>query len=204
MCGWRAMEHRRWSRRAPASRTRPMPAEIFEFTAVDEGSWGNDLVVRMELTDATDPALGYLVQIGYGEGDDFGALEAFDQVSLVPDDPRYLVEVINDGSSLVDVEDGKISGRPQLHPSRQLDERQARRARRAGVRHPRGQDPDARVRRREHASLNRFPGCKRRRQEDELGVGRRIHSVRGSENRWPGTAPGDRLHGGVDRQSGWS
>jgi uncharacterized protein len=84
-------------------------AEIFEFTAVDEGSWGNDLVVRMELTDAADPALGYLVQIGYGEGDDFGALEAFDQVSLVPDDPRYLVEVINDGSSLVDVEDGKVA-----------------------------------------------------------------------------------------------
>ena len=86
-----------------------MPAEIFEFTAVDQGSWGNDLVVRMELTDATDPALGYLVQIGYGEGDDFAALEAFDQVSLVPDDPRYLVEVINDGSSLVDVEDGKTA-----------------------------------------------------------------------------------------------
>jgi phage tail sheath protein FI len=90
--------------------TNPADAtEIFEFTAVDEGSWGNDLVVRMELLDATDPALGYLVQVGYGEGDDFGALEAFDQVSLVPDDPRYLVEVINDGSSLVDVEDGKVA-----------------------------------------------------------------------------------------------
>ena len=85
------------------------PAEIFEFTAVDPGSWGNDLVVRMELLDATDPALGYLVQVGHGEGDDFAALEAFDQVSLVPDDPRYLVEVINDGSSLVDVEDGKTA-----------------------------------------------------------------------------------------------
>lgn len=84
-------------------------AEIFEFTAVDEGSWGNDLVVRIELMDAADPALGYLVQVGYGEGDDFAALEAFDQVSLVPDDPRYLVEVVNDGSILVDVEDGKVA-----------------------------------------------------------------------------------------------
>jgi len=85
------------------------PAEIFEFTAVDPGSWGNDLVVRLDLVDATDPALGYLVQVGYGEGDDFSALEAFDQISLVPDDPRYLVEVINDGSGLVDVEDGKVA-----------------------------------------------------------------------------------------------
>jgi phage tail sheath protein FI len=83
--------------------------EIFEFAAVDPGSWGNDLVVRMELVDATDPALGYLVQVGYGEGDDFVALEAFDQVSLVSTDPRYLVEVINDGSILVDVEDGKTA-----------------------------------------------------------------------------------------------
>jgi phage tail sheath protein FI len=85
------------------------PAEIFEFTAVNEGSWGNDLVVRMELVDASDPALGYLVQVGHGEGDDFEALEAFSQISLVSTDPRYLVEVINDGSILVEVADGKAA-----------------------------------------------------------------------------------------------
>lgn len=82
-------------------------AEIFEFTAVDEGSWANDLAIRMDLMDAGDPALGYLIEIGHGLGDDFQALEAFDQISLVSTDPRYLVEVINDGSNLVNVEDGQ-------------------------------------------------------------------------------------------------
>ena len=83
--------------------------EIFEFTAVNPGTWANDLVVTLALSDAADPALGYLVQIGFGLGDDFQALEAFDQVSLVASDPRYLVEVINDGSNLVDVADGKVA-----------------------------------------------------------------------------------------------
>jgi phage tail sheath protein FI len=75
------------------------------FTAVNEGTWGDDLVVRVTSKDTTDAANdSFIISIGTGTGDDFVVKEMFTEATLTDTDPEYIKNVINEVSDLVTVE----------------------------------------------------------------------------------------------------
>lgn len=73
-------------------------------TATSPGTWGDDLVARIEPVDAADLDLGYVLEVGTGTGDDFEAVETFSGVSMNPDDGQFVGSLVNDGSALIDLE----------------------------------------------------------------------------------------------------
>ena len=73
---------------------------LVTFTVVNEGTWGNDLVVTIsEVAGVAD----YTVAVGQGSGANFEALEEFEDISLTSTDANYLPNKINDISELVTV-----------------------------------------------------------------------------------------------------
>ncbi len=74
------------------------------FTAVNPGTWADNLVVRF-----TAATAGFTVDIGrYDDpadtGSNFNVLESFSDVSVTPGDARYVVNVVDDASEYVGVE----------------------------------------------------------------------------------------------------
>lgn len=92
---------------ASASTIIPNPAdatEAFEITAKSQGVWANDMVVRLATSDGTDPAdltLGYELEVGVYEEGEFAALEAFSNLKMTSSAAKYIVNVINDNSTLI-------------------------------------------------------------------------------------------------------
>ncbi|MDY6943677.1 MAG: phage tail sheath subtilisin-like domain-containing protein [Pseudomonadota bacterium] len=75
---------------------------VLAFTAINEGVWGNGLVVQMA-ANATDSA-AYDVEIGRKDADGvFSASESFFALSMDPNNPRYIKGVVNGASELVSV-----------------------------------------------------------------------------------------------------
>lgn len=74
------------------------------FTAANEGTWGDNLVVRViskNPGDATNDE--FSIAIGTGTADDFVAQEIIGTVTLTNTDAEYIENVINDASGLVTV-----------------------------------------------------------------------------------------------------
>ena len=74
------------------------------FTAINEGTWGDDLTVVISVDGSGD----YQVLVGTGSGDDFEALESFEDVSLTSSDSGYLPNKVNDISELVTVDEATM------------------------------------------------------------------------------------------------
>ena len=98
-----------------ASTSIPDPSDNtrgFEVTAVNEGTWGDAMVVRLSHTDegsSPDPELGYTFEVGIMQDGDFVALETFTGTQMATDDPQSLESIVNDGSMLVNVERGLLT-----------------------------------------------------------------------------------------------
>ncbi|WDE13539.1 phage tail sheath family protein [Thalassomonas haliotis] len=78
---------------------------LVTFTAINEGTWGDDLVVII-----SESSGDYTVAVGEGTGADFEALEEFEDVSLTDTDANYLPNKINDISELVTVVVDDLAG----------------------------------------------------------------------------------------------
>jgi len=80
---------------------------LMTFSAVNEGEWGDTLVVRVTPkgplpADGSAPPLDkFVLEVGTGTGDDFEALEKFTEISLDPDDTHFIDHVVNDASAYV-------------------------------------------------------------------------------------------------------
>ena len=73
-----------------------------KFTAVNEGTWANGIVVKMAVS-PIDTNL-FDVEIGRNdENDSFSLIEVFNNVSLDSNDPQFITNVIDDVSDLVTV-----------------------------------------------------------------------------------------------------
>jgi len=85
---------------------------LLTFTAANEGSWGNELLVKISAKPGSDITISdpeFTVEVGFGtilSGaiDEFSVLETFTDVSLNSAENSYIVNKINDGSALVTVE----------------------------------------------------------------------------------------------------
>jgi len=87
-------------------------SDVLTFTAANAGLWGDALKVRISGKSGVlqgDIDKEFTVAIGTGTGDDFSALEVFSDVSLDASDPAYIVNKINDASTLVSVEADDIA-----------------------------------------------------------------------------------------------
>ncbi|MCP4256643.1 MAG: phage tail sheath family protein [Planctomycetes bacterium] len=74
-----------------------------EFTATNEGTWANGLVVRMSVSPISSDL--YDVQIGRKNDDgELDVLESFSNVSIDPTNPLFIKSVINDVSEFVTVD----------------------------------------------------------------------------------------------------
>lgn len=91
---------------SPAASTGADTDGALTFTAVNEGTWGDDLVVRVTSKDTTTATNdSFIISIGTGTGDDFVAQEVFSEATLTDDtDTAYIEDVINEVSELVTVE----------------------------------------------------------------------------------------------------
>lgn len=90
----------------------PAPSNLTDglvVTAVDEGDWANDLIMKSE-ADPNDAGL-YTISIGRLDSNGkFVASEVFSKVGVDKSKPaEYIVNVINKGSSLVTVKDDLLS-----------------------------------------------------------------------------------------------
>ncbi len=89
------------------------PARGFSVAAVNEGSWGNAMVVRLSHTDPSatpDPDLGFTFEVGIVEDGSFVALEAFTGTQMAASDPQSIESVVNDGSMLVNLTGNVLAG----------------------------------------------------------------------------------------------
>ncbi len=78
----------------------------FTIQAVDEGTWGNDLQVRLTPTDPSttpDLTLGYTLAVGIEQDGKFSALETFTGLSTDSDSGQFIEKVLEDSSSLIDM-----------------------------------------------------------------------------------------------------
>ncbi len=74
-----------------------------KFTAVNEGTWANGIIVKMSVS-PIDSRL-YDVEIGRNnDKDEFFPIESFTGISLDPNEPLYIKNVIDDGSEFVTVD----------------------------------------------------------------------------------------------------
>jgi phage tail sheath protein FI len=93
-----------------ASTAIPDPSDAargFKVTAMNPGSWGDAMVVRLSHTDPSttpDPELGYTFEVGIMSDGDFVALETFTGTQMAGDDPQSIESVVGDGSTLVNIE----------------------------------------------------------------------------------------------------
>lgn len=85
------------------------PAALLTFTASNEGTWGDELIVKVTPKPGAVLATAeFTVQVGEGtiaSGaiDTFNIKETFTDVSLDSNSPAYIEHKINDGSSLVSI-----------------------------------------------------------------------------------------------------
>jgi len=96
------------------------PAETgdhgLQFTAVNEGSWANGLVVRMAVNKVSSDL--YDVQIGRKNDDgELDAQESFSNVSMDASNPLFIKSVINGVSELVTVDLVPVAGKTITSPS---------------------------------------------------------------------------------------
>ncbi len=87
----------------PVPPTQPLGYII---TAVNEGTWGNALQVRLTATDPTDPpdlTLGYTLEVGIEQDGEFAAIETFTGLSTDPDSGQFIEKVVEDSSTLIDI-----------------------------------------------------------------------------------------------------
>ena len=102
----------------PATTAIPNPEDSgrgFRVTAVNDGIWGNAIVVRLSPSDPSptpDLALGYTLEVGIEADGDFVALETFTGLDLAPDQPRAIENIVNDESALVDIEGADLGTDP--------------------------------------------------------------------------------------------
>ncbi|MEM7668318.1 MAG: phage tail sheath C-terminal domain-containing protein, partial [Pseudomonadota bacterium] len=83
----------------------------FHVTAVDEGTWGDAIQVRLAPTDNDDSPdfeLGYTFEVGIEDDGSFVALESFVGVQMADDDPQSIVSIVNEQSRLVNLESADI------------------------------------------------------------------------------------------------
>jgi phage tail sheath protein FI len=81
-----------------------------EFTAVNEGTWANGLVVRMSVSAISSDL--YDVQIGrINEDEELDIQESFSNVSMDSSDAQFIKSVINDVSELVTVDLVAVAGK---------------------------------------------------------------------------------------------
>ncbi len=88
-------------------------ARGFTITAVNEGVWGNALQVRLAATDpaaAPDLTLGYTLEVGIEQDGEFAAIETFTGLSTDSDSGQFIEKVIEDSSTLIDIEGNAIGG----------------------------------------------------------------------------------------------
>jgi len=87
----------------------PNPDEVtrgFTVTAVNEGTWGNALQVRLTATDPSaspDLTLGYTLEVGIEQDGEFAAIEAFTGLSTDSDSGQFIEKVVEDSSTLIDI-----------------------------------------------------------------------------------------------------
>ncbi len=84
----------------------------FRVTAANEGVWGDALRLRLTATDPSatpDLTLGYTLAIGIEEDGAFVALETFTGLSTDPTSGQYIVKVIEDSSTLIDIASDTIA-----------------------------------------------------------------------------------------------
>ncbi len=72
---------------------------VLVVTASSEGSWGNDLIVKVDKPDRD--SLTFDLQIGRMEDGEFTVDESFSDLTMVKDDDGYALTVVNDNSSLI-------------------------------------------------------------------------------------------------------
>ena len=87
-----------------------------QFSAVDEGTWANGLVVRMSVSAISSD----LYDVEIGRKNDDGELEAqerFSNVSMDPTNPLFIKNVINDVSELVAVDTVPVADKTITSPS---------------------------------------------------------------------------------------
>jgi len=82
-------------------------ANGFTITAINEGTWGNALQVRLTPTDSSsttpDLTLGYTLEVGVEENGKFASIEVFTGLSTNPDSGQFIEKVIEDKSTLIDI-----------------------------------------------------------------------------------------------------
>ncbi|MBS9405392.1 phage tail sheath subtilisin-like domain-containing protein [Halomonas sp. TRM85114] len=91
----------------------------FTVTAVNPGLWGDAMVVRLFPTDSVLPPdleLGYTFEIGIVDDGDFVALESFTGAQMSGASPQSIEGVVNDGSTLVNIAAGPLSGTGAIGP----------------------------------------------------------------------------------------
>ncbi len=74
-------------------------ADLIHFEAVNEGEWGDSLVIVLTAKDSDN----FKVEVGSGTGDDFVPAEVFGQVTLDESASDFILSVINDASELVQI-----------------------------------------------------------------------------------------------------
>jgi hypothetical protein len=91
------------------------PADTLTFTAKDPGAFGDDLKVHIHEADL-DPETSFDVRISYSRQGELN--EYFAHLNMDPDDPRYVVNYINERSRLVRVADeGSVNDAPLNRPA---------------------------------------------------------------------------------------
>lgn len=77
---------------------------VITFEAANEGTWGNDLVVKINSKDPDSASNDkFKLEIGSGTGKDFVAREVYSEVVLTDGDAQYIVGLVNDSSNLLTV-----------------------------------------------------------------------------------------------------
>ena len=76
---------------------------LLTVTAANEGSWGDDLVLRLTLKEVEGSDV-FLAEVGTGTGDDFNALETLGEVVPESGQPTAMEATINAASKLIRVD----------------------------------------------------------------------------------------------------
>lgn len=91
-----------------ADANNPQAADkLVEFTAANPGKWGDELVARITKKDNDDEDL-FIVEVGFGKGDDFEVVEGYSDVSMDADKDYFIEKKINSVSNLVQVKLGEV------------------------------------------------------------------------------------------------
>jgi len=78
----------------------------FTVTAVNQGTWGDALQVRLTATDPSDVpdlTLGYTLEVGIDQDGQFTAIEAFSGLSTDANSGQFIEKVVEDNSTLINL-----------------------------------------------------------------------------------------------------